>query len=491
MTGSATVKPQRAAIPRELLAGLVTALALIPETISFSIVAGVDPRVGLLSSFTFSVVIAFVGGRPAMVSAAAGSMALVAAPLVRDHGVAYLAAATVMAGGFQVVLSQIGLPRLISSLPRSVSIGFVNGLAILIFLAQLRHIVDTEVFVLVALGAAIMTAARLRNVRIPPSLISTVVLTIVAVALSSGVPTVGDEGALPNGLPAFALPHLPHLSSALVTILPYALSLAMVGLIESLLTADLIDRITDTPTSRRREATGQGLANIVTGFFGGQPGCAMIGQSLLCVDTGGRGRVSTLASGAWLLILVVALQPVMKVLPMAALVATMVVVAFTTFDWHSVMPERLRTWPRSETITMVLTTAIVVATSNLAIGVLAGAIIAAAFLPRALAKGATFTAATPVDGVDTHHVRGALFFASTGRLVDLFENARPGVPLHLDLTDAELLDTSAVLTLRELADRRRAAGEEVQVTGLSPASRDLADRVPRPESPGDEPPLAT
>jgi SulP family sulfate permease len=360
----------------ELLAGLVTALALIPETISLSIVAGVDPRIGLLSSFTFSVVIALVGGRPAMVSAAAGSMALVAAPLVRDHGFQYLILATVLAGVLQLALARAGIARLLLRLPTGATLGFVNGLAILIFLAQMRHLVSVPVALLTVLGVAVLVLGRTRGVRVPPSLISTAVLTIAAVALSLGVPTVGDEGALPTGLPTFAAPDVPVAWATLWTVLPTALSLAAVGLVESLLTAGLIDRETGTTSSKQREAYGQGIANIATGLFGGQPGCAMIGQSLLNVETGGRGRVSTLAAGAWLLALVVLLHPLMEVLPMAALVATMIVVAVTTFDWTSIHPRRLRVAPVAETAVMVLTTAVVVTTSNLAYGVAAGALLA-------------------------------------------------------------------------------------------------------------------
>lgn len=448
----------------ELVAGLVTALALIPETISFAVVAGVDPRVGLLSSFTFCVVIAFVGGRPAMVSAAAGSMALVAAPLVESHGVGALAAACVLCGVLQLLLGRLGAPRLLARLPRSVAIGFVNGLAILIFLAQMRHLVSVEVVALVLGGVALITAARLQNVRFPPSLLSTVVLTIVAVAFVTQAPTVGDQGALPTGLPGFAVPDVR--SGQMLTILGYAVALAVVGLVESLLTADLLDRITDTRTSREEEARGQGIANVVTGFFGGQPGCAMIGQSLLNVDTGGRGRLSTFAAGAWLLALVVLLHPLMEVMPMAALVATMVVVAFTTFDWASVKPARLRAWPWKETTTMVVTTAVVVVTEDLAIGVAVGAVIAGLFLARDVRP-------LRFEQGELHlAVHGALFFGSTGKLVDVFENARD---VRLDLSGAELLDTTAALTLRELAEAHRAAGHSVEVTGLSDASRELAD----------------
>jgi SulP family sulfate permease len=359
----------------ELLAGLVTALALIPETISFSIVAGVDPRIGLLSSFTFSVVIAFVGGRPAMVSAAAGSMALVAAPLVRDHGFEYLVVATVLGGVLQLGLARAGIAQLLTRLPRGATLGFVNGLAILIFLAQMDHLVSVPVVLLVLGGVAILVAGRRAGVRVPPSLISTAVLTVVAVLLVGSAPTVGDEGTLPTGLPGFHLPDVPFAWATLWTVLPTALSLAAVGLVESLLTAELVDDLTGTDSPKRREAYGQGIANVVTGFFGGQPGCAMIGQSLLNVESGGRGRVSTFAAGAWLLALVVLLHPLMEILPTAALVATMIVVAVTTFDWGSITPGRLRTTPLAETIVMVVTTAVVVATSNLAYGVGLGALV--------------------------------------------------------------------------------------------------------------------
>lgn len=327
-------------------------------------------------------VIALVGGRTAMVSAAAGSMALVAAPLVRDHGLQYLILATVLAGLFQLVLARAGIAALLARLPRGATIGFVNGLAILIFAAQVRHIVSPLVLWLVLGGVAILFGARALSIRVPPSLISTAVLTIVAVALSLDVPTVGDEGALPTSLPSFAAPDVPATWHTLGLVLPTALSLAAVGLVESLLTAGLIDRLTDTPSSKRREAYGQGVANVVTGCFGGQPGCAMIGQSLLNVESGGRGRLSTLAAGAWLLALVVLAHPLMEVLPMAALVATMIVVAITTFDWQSIMPARLRRWPLAETAVMLITTAVVVATSNLAYGVAAGAVAAFAFTWR-------------------------------------------------------------------------------------------------------------
>lgn len=310
-----------------------------------------------------------------MVSAAAGSMALVAAPLVREHGFEFLIVATVLAGLLQLVLARAGIAQLLTRLPRGATLGFVNGLAILIFLAQMDHLVSVPVVLLVLGGIAILVAGRRAGIRVPPSLISTAVLTIFAVLLVGGAPTVGEEGSLPTGLPAFHAPDVAFSWETLWIVLPTAISLAAVGLVESLLTADLIDTVTETDSPKRREAYGQGVANVVTGFFGGQPGCAMIGQSLLNVESGGRGRVSTFAAGAWLLALVVLLHPLMEILPTAALVATMIVVAVTTFDWTSVRISSVRAAP-VDSVVMALTTVVVVATSNLAYGVAAGAVVA-------------------------------------------------------------------------------------------------------------------
>jgi SulP family sulfate permease len=414
-----------------------------------------------------------------MVSAAAGSMALVAAPLVRDHGFQYLILATVLAGLFQIGLARAGVASLLSMLPRGVTIGFVNGLAILIFLAQLPHIVSPLVFWLVLGGLAIVFGARALSVRIPPSLISTAVLTIVAVSLSLDVPTVGDEGALPTSLPAFASPDLPVAWHTLAIVLPTALSLAAVGLVESLLTADLLDRITQTSSSKRREAYGQGIANVVTGFFGGQPGCAMIGQSLLNVDSGGRGRLSTFAAGAWLLALVVLARPLMEILPMAALVATMIGVALTTFDWQSIMPARLRGWPIAETAVMVITTVVVVATSNLAYGVVAGGVAACALFIRDVAASVQVRVETTQDGAARlHDVHGALFFASTGRLIDQLQTEIGDARVvRIDLSRSHVWDATAALALEELVAHYRERGVTVELEGANPASAALRERL--------------
>jgi sulfate permease, SulP family len=467
---------------QDVLAGLVTALALIPEVVAFSIVAGVNPAVGLLSSFTFSVVISLIGGRPAMVSAAAGSMALVAAPLVRAHGVEALAAATVLAGVIQLVLMRLGVHRLIAELPRSVAIGFVNGLAILIFLSNVKQINSVTAGMLVVGGVVLLTVLRRIKLPVPPSLISTATVLLVALIAGLHVKTVGDEGALPTGLPHFHSPNVAASLHTLGVIAPTAISLALVGLIESLLTANIIDRMTLTQSSWRREGYGQGIANVITGFFGGQPGCAMIGQSILCVESGGRGRLATCAAGAWLLILAVVLHPVMKVMPVAALVATMVVVAAITFDWKSVQRLAPGRWPLSESLIVAITTAVIVMTNNLAIGVLAGTAAAGCLLIRQVGVLATLTRAaglTHHDGV--HRVRGPLTFVSIGPLIAQLDRHPTDGPLRVDLSEAEIVDSSASMALDELVTRHRQSGRHVELLAMTPSSEALHRRLTAPK----------
>jgi SulP family sulfate permease len=478
--------PGPASPGRDLLAGLVTSLALIPEVVSFSIVAGVNPAVGLLSSFTFAVVISVLGGRPAMVSAAAGSMALVAAPLVHGHGVGALAAATVLAGVLQLGLVRLGIHRLIAQLPASVVIGFVNGLAILIFVSNVRQIDSVTAALLVVGGAGLLTGLRRVRLPVPPSLLSTAVVLLVAVIAGLRVTTVGDEGALPTGLPHFHSPGVPTSLHTLAVIAPTAISLALVGLVESLLTANIVDRMTTTRSSRRREGYGQGVANLITGFFGGQPGCAMIGQSILCVESGGRGRLATCTAGAWLLILVVALHPVMKVMPVAALVATMVVVAAITFDWKSVQRLAPGGWPLRESLIVAFTTAVIVITNNLAIGVIAGTAAAGGVLIARAGSRTGFTrraGLTQDDGV--HRVRGQLSFMSIGALIAQLEHHPTDRPLRIDLSEAEIVDSSASLALEDLLSRQRSSGGSAELLALTPSSEDLHRRLsrPGPESP--------
>lgn len=371
-------RPDRRLLRVELLAGLVVALALIPEAISFSIIAGVDPKLGLYASFTMAVTIAIVGGRPAMISAATGAMALVVVSLVRDHGPEYLLAAGIVAGLLQIGLGLVGAARLMRFVPPTVMTGFVNALAILIFLAQVPHLTDGGVlgWVLVAGGLAIIFGVPRLTKAIPAPLVAIVVLTTLVVLGGIELPNVGDEGELPGTLPLLGIPSVPLTFETLRIVAPYALTLAVVGLLESLMTARLVDEITGTDSSPAREARGQGIANVVTGFFGGMPGCAMIGQTMINVRaSGARTRLSTFSAGVFLLLLVVVLGDVVAVIPMAALVAVMIFVSAVTFDWRSVAPGTLRRAPVGETIAMLATVAATVATGNLAIGVGVGVLL--------------------------------------------------------------------------------------------------------------------
>ncbi|MFJ4435210.1 SulP family inorganic anion transporter [Streptomyces sp. NPDC088923] len=359
----------------EVLAGLVVALALIPEAISFSVIAGVDPAVGLCTSFTMAVTLALVGGRRAMISAATGAVALVTAPLNREHGFGYLVTGVILAGVLQVLLGALGVAKLMRFVPRPVMTGFVNALAILIFLAQLpelRH-VPWAVYALFAGGLALMVLLPRLSRIVPAPLVSIAVLTALTVGAGIAVPTVGDKGALPSSLPTPGLPDVPFTAETLRIVLPYAFAMALVGLMESLMTARLVDELTGTPSSKTRESVGQGIANVVSGFLGGMGGCAMIGQTMINVKvSGARTRVSTFLAGSFLMALCLALGPVVSDIPMAALVAIMVMVSLTTFDWRSIAPGTLRRAPLGEIAVMVLTVAVVVATHNLAIGVVCG-----------------------------------------------------------------------------------------------------------------------
>jgi len=408
----------------EILAGLVVALALIPEAISFSIIAGVDPAVGLFASFTMAVVISIVGGRPAMISGAAGSIALVIAPVSREYGLSFLLATVILGGGFQIVLGAVGVPKLMRFVPRSVMVGFVNALAILIFLAQVPNLIDVPwpVYPLVTAGLVLIVVLPKLTKAVPAPLISIIALTALTIGAGIAVPTVGDKGALPSSLPIPGLPDVPFTLHTLTIIAPYAFALALVGLLESLLTAKLVDDITDTRSDKTRESIGQGIANVVTGFFGGMGGCAMIGQTMINVKAGARTRLSTFLAGAFLIILVVVFGPVVSRMPMAALVAVMVLVAVGTFDWHSITPATLKRMPTGEITVMVVTVAVVVATSNLAIGVVVGTITAMAIFARRVAHLVEVTAVTDPEGNQVvYAVAGELFFASSNDLMYQFD----------------------------------------------------------------------
>ncbi|GEL48467.1 sodium-independent anion transporter [Cellulomonas hominis] len=456
----------------EVLAGLVVALALIPEAISFSILAGVDPRVGLFSSFVMAVSIAFLGGRPAMISAATGAIALVIAPVARDHGLDYLLATVILGGLIQVVLGVVGVARLMRFIPRSVMVGFVNALAILIFLAQVPHLVDVPwvVYPLVAIGIAIIVLLPKVTTVVPAPLVAIVVLTVVTVAFSVQVPQVRDEGALPDSLPALLFPDVPLNVETLRIIAPYALAMALVGLLESLMTAKLVDDVTDTHSNKTREAWGQGTANVLSGFFGGMGGCAMIGQTMINVKaSGARTRISTFLAGVFLLVLVVGLGDVVGIIPMAALVAVMVIVSVATFDWHSIKPATLRRMPLSETVVMVLTVAVVVATHNLAYGVVVGVVAAMVLFARRVAHLTTVTRldSSDDDGERVYAVSGELFFASSNDLVYQFDYTGDPERVVIDLSDAHVWDASTVATLDAITTKYAAKGKQATIIGLN------------------------
>ncbi|MEU0769077.1 SulP family inorganic anion transporter [Streptomyces albogriseolus] len=458
----------------EVLGGLVVALALIPEAISFSIIAGVDPAVGLFASFTMAVTIAVVGGRPAMISAATGAVALVIAPLNREHGFGYLVAAVILAGVFQIVLGALGVAKLMRFVPRSVMVGFVNSLAILIFMAQVPEMTDVPwpVYPLIAAGLAMMVFFPRLTTVVPAPLVSIVILTVITVAAGIAVPTVGDKGDLPSSLPVPGLPEVPFTLDTVTTVAPYAFAMALVGLMESLMTAKLVDDITDTRSSKTRESVGQGVANIVTGFFGGMGGCAMIGQTMINVRvSGARTRLSTFLAGAFLMVLCIVFGPVVSDIPMAALVAVMVMVSAATFDWHSVAPRTLRRMPAGETVVMLVTVVCVVATHNLAVGVVVGSIAAMVVFARRVARLAEVTAVTDPDGgTVVYRVTGELFFASSNDLVGRFSYATDPDKVVIDLSAAHIWDASSVAALDAIGTKYAQRGKTVEIVGLNEPS---------------------
>ena len=465
----------------EVLAGLVVALALIPEAISFSVIAGVDPRVGLFTSVTMAVTIAVVGGRPAMISAATGAIALVVAPVVREHGIDYLVATVLLGGLLQIVLSLLGVAKLMRFIPRSVMVGFVNALAILIFSTQLPHLIGVPwlVYPMVAVGIAIIALLPRLTTVVPAPLVAIVLLTVVVVIAGWQVPTVGDQGELPESLPTLFWPQVPLTWETLRLIAPYAIGLALVGLIESLMTAKLVDDITDTHSVKTREAWGQGVANLVSGLFGGMGGCAMIGQTMINVKvSGARTRISTFLAGTFLLILVMLLGDIVAAIPMAALVAVMIMVSVATFDWHSIAPATLRRMPASATVIMLCTVAVTVATRNLAYGVIVGVVVACLFFARRVAH---FTEVTSLPAEDpqtkTYAVRGPLFFASSNDLVYQFDYVGDPERVVIDLADSQIYDSSTVAALDAIETKYHQHGKQVEIVGLNEPSLEWHGRL--------------
>lgn len=458
----------------EVLAGAAVALALIPEAISFSILAGVDPQVGLFASFTMAVTIAFVGGRRAMISAATGAVALVIAPVMKEHGLDYLIATVLLAGLLQIVFSLAGAAKLMRFLPRSVMVGFVNALAIVIFMAQIPELVGVPfvVYPMVALGLCILVFLPKFSKVIPAPLVVIVLLTIAALVLGMDIPTVSDQGELPKSLPTFFIPDVPFSLETLQIVFPYAFAMALVGLLESLMTAKLVDDITDTHSDKTREGWGQGVANLVSGLFGGMGGCAMIGQTMINVKTSGaRTRISTFAAGVFLLILVVGLGETVGKIPMAALVAVMIMVSVGTLDWHSIHPRTLRQMPFSATTIMLTTVVVTVTTHNLAYGVILGVIVAMIFFARRVAH---FTEVVVIDQPDdntcVYAVRGVLFFASSNDLYTQFDYVNDPENIIIDLSQAQIYDSSTVAALDAIVKKYQNKGKRVSITGINEPS---------------------
>ncbi len=462
---------------REILAGMVGTFALIPEVIAFSFVAGVDPEVGLYASFVIGIVIAIFGGRPAMISGAAGSVALVAAALVHAHGIQYLLAATLLAGIIQVAFGLLRLEVLMRFVSRSVRTGFVNALAILIFSAQVPQMlgVTWHTYAMIALGLAIIYFVPRLTTAIPSPLICVIVLTAISVIVPMPLRTVSDLGRLPDNLPAFTLPHVPLTFDTFAIVGPYALAFAMVGLLESMMTATVVDDLTDTTSSKRQECVGLGLANLAVGLFGGIAGCGMIGQTVGNVRYGGRGRLSTLVAGVFLLVLMVALRPWVARVPVAALVAIMIMVSISTFSWASL--RTLLTHPKVSSIVMLATVAVVVATRDLALGVGVGVLLSGVFFAfkvmRLMQVRSELDAAT---GTRIYTVTGQIFFASADMFADSFDPREKIERVRIDLRAAHLWDVTAVAALENVVGKLRRNGIAVEVVGLNEASAILVDR---------------
>lgn len=460
----------------DILSGLVVALALIPEAIAFSIIAGVDPKVGLYASFCIAVVTAFAGGRPGMISAATGAMALLMVTLVKEHGLEYLLAATLLTGIIQIGAGYLRLGSLMRFVSRSVVTGFVNALAILIFMAQLPELIDVtwHVYAMTAAGLLIIYTFPLLTTKIPSPLVCILLLTAVSIVLGLDIRTVGDMGDLPDALPIFLWPDVPLNLETLLIILPYSLPLAVVGLLESLMTATIVDELTDTPSDKNRECKGQGLANIVSGMFGGMAGCAMIGQSVINVKSGGRTRLSTLVAGVVLLILVVFLDDWVSLIPMAALVAVMIMVSIGTFSWESIF--NLKKHPMSTNIVMLVTVIVVVATHNLAYGVFAGVLLAALFFANKIGQFLFIGKQQDENNQVSYTVVGQVFFSSSDKFTAAFNFKEDVDRVVIDLSRAHFWDITAVSALDKVVLKFRREGIDVEVIGMNEASATIVDR---------------
>ena len=461
----------------DLLAGLVVALALIPEAIAFSIIAGVDPKAGLYASFCIAFVSAFMGGRPGMISAATGAMALLMVMLVKTHGLQYLLGATILTGLLQILAGWLHLGTFMRFVSRSVITGFVNALAILIFMAQLPELINVSwvVYAMTAAGLGIIYLFPLLTKSIPSPLVTIVVLTAVAIGFGLDIRTVGDMGELPDSLPVFLFPDMPLNWETLTIIFPVSATMAVVGLLESMMTASIVDDLTDTPSDKNRECVGQGLSNIFSGFMGGMAGCAMIGQSVINVKSGGRGRLSTLTAGVLLLIMVVFLGDWVARIPMAALVAVMIMVSIGTFNWASI--RNLGTNPKSSSVVMLATVVVVVATHDLAKGVLVGVLLSGFFFAHKVGRVLHVSSQADADGTArAYTITGQVFFASSERFVNAFDYREVIDAVRIDVSQAHFWDVTAVSALDKVVTKFRREGTDVEVIGLNEASATLIDR---------------
>ncbi|MED4910676.1 SulP family inorganic anion transporter [Brevibacillus centrosporus] len=460
----------------DVLAGMTVALALIPEAIAFSIIAGVDPMVGLYASFCIAVTIAFAGGRPGMISAATGAMALLMVSLVKEHGLEYLLAATLLTGGIQFLLGMLKIGRFMTFVPHSVVIGFVNALAILIFLAQLPHFVEASwVMYAMVLGTlAIIYILPRFTKAVPPALVAIIVMTAITIFGGLDLRTVGDMGQITRSLPMFHIPVVPLNLETLLIILPYSFPLALVGILESLMTASILDEMTDTRSDKNREVKGQGIANLINGFFGGMAGCAMIGQSVINVKSGGRGRLSTLVAGVFLLFLIMVLGDIVQQIPMAALVGVMVMVSIGTFDWQSM--KNLRKIPVSDSLVMLVTVAIVVATHDLAKGVIAGVVLSAVIFGWKMARLKS-TEELNEDGIKVYVISGQLFFGTMTHFIEQFDYQADPEHIIINLSRSHIWDHSAVTAVSKVVAKYQQLGKHVSIEGLNAESRSLMERV--------------
>ncbi|NHN33224.1 SulP family inorganic anion transporter [Paenibacillus sp. S3N08] len=459
----------------DILAGMTVAFALIPEAIAFSIIAGVDPMVGLYASFCIAVIISIVGGRPGMISAATGAMALLMVTLVANHGLQYLLAATVLTGIIQIFMGILKLGKYITFIPHSVMIGFVNALAILIFLAQLPQFVGQSwmMYVMVAATLAIIYLLPRITKAVPSALIAIIVISAIVIFSGIQLKTVGDMGQITQSLPFFHLPGIEYSWATLWIILPTSLTLAVVGILESMLTATIVDEMTETKSDKNKEIRGQGIANTITGFFGGMAGCAMIGQSVINVKSGGRGRLSAMVAGVFLLFLIIILGDIVKQIPMAALVGVMIMVSIGTFDWNSV--RELRKIPVSDSMVMMTTVGIVVYTHDLAKGVLAGVVLSAIIFGWKMSRIHALT--TIQNKVKVYQISGQMFFGTTSHFIELFEYMNDPEHIHIDFSKSHVWDHSAVTAIAKVLQKYKQLNKKVTIIGLNQESQKIIDQI--------------